>query len=521
MTQTPARQAILPSVSWRVLSIATSLAIVLVVGSADVAAGQKLINEAQLIPLQPPEQFNGMGTAVAISGTTAVVGAPYGGASATGTAHVYVLNGATWESQATLTPSTPGSFDQFGLAVAIQGDTILVAATYSDQVPFGFGAVYVFERTGTVWTETAKLQANTEFANSTTYFGTSIALDGNTAVVGDSGNSDEGRLLVYSRVNGAWDVANPVTIESVNPADGSHFGASAAIQGDIIATGAPTDTVLNSPIGSVQIFKRINGAWTAFGALITNELPANGGFGARVVIENALIIVGAPSQNNNKGAVYVFHQNDNGAWSSLPEFWTKLLPANPHADDYFGSALSISNAVVLVGAAGRSNGRGAVYGYSDLTGTSNGKKNLASDGIAGDGFGWSVAIEESRAVVGAPIKDVAGVAYAYDVEVPAVWPTLHWVFTLWPYKYIYMGCPILLVADTAATIKMDLGREHLRAAIGTAPRNGTLRFASANTLQYRPNRGFTGQDVFTVRLTDRQGNVLEKTANVTVVARAR
>lgn len=508
---------ILPSASWRVLSIAASLVTALVVGSAGTAAGQALVNEAQLIPLQLPEQFNGMGTAVAMSGTTAVVGAPYGGLGSGATAHVYVWNGATWAPQATLTPSTPDD-DQFGLAVAIQGDTILVAATYSGQVPFDFGAVYVFERTGTVWTEKAKLQANTDFTG-TTYFGVSIALDGDTAVVGDQGNSDAGRLLVYSRVNGLWDVANPVTIESVNPADGSHFGSSVAIQGDIIATGAPTDTVLNSPIGSVQIFKRINGAWTAFGALITNELPANGGFGARVAIENELIIVGAPYQNTNKGAVYVFHQNNNGAWSSLPQFWTKLLPQNPHADDYFGSALSISNAVVLVGAAGRANFRGAVYGYSDLTGTSHGKKNLASDGIAGDSFGWSVAIVESRAVVGATIKDVAGVAYAYDVQLPT--PRLHWVFTLWPYKYIYMGCPILLVADTAATIKMDLGREHLRAAIGTAPRNGTLRFASANTLQYRPNRGFTGQDVFTVRLTDRKGNVLEKTANVTVVARAR
>lgn len=501
----------------RVLSILFALS--LVAGSVVPAAGQVLTNEAKLIPPEPPDQFTGNGTSVAISGTTAVVGAPYGGAgSASGDARVYVKNGATWEWQATLTPSTPGDFDQFGSIVAVQGNTVLIAATYTDQVPFGFGAVYIFERAGTVWTETAKLQANGNFAGSTTYFGVSIALDGDTAVVGDTGNDDQGRLLVYSRVNGGWDVANPVKIESVNPADGSHFGTSVAIQGDIIAAGAPTDPVFNSPIGTVQIFKRINGAWTAFGSLITNELPANGGFGTRVAIEDALIIVGAPTQNGNKGAAYVFHQDDNGAWSSLPEFWTKLLPKNPHADDYFGSGLGISNAVVLVGAEGRDNGRGAVYGYNDVTGTSNGTKNVASDGVDGDVFGWSVAIDGSRAAVGAPIKDLAGVAYAYDVEAPPFFPKFNWVFTLWPYKYIYMGCPILLAADTAATIKLDLGRHHLRISIGAAPRNGTLRFKSANTLEYRPNRGFSGPDVFSVRVTDRQGTVLEKTANVTVVA---
>ena len=110
---------------------------------------------------------------------------------------------------------------------------------------------------------------------------------------------------------------------SVNPEAESFFGESVAIDGNIIVVGAPSDDVLGQEDqGIVSIFKLQGGTWNPFGALITNQSNADDHFGSSVAIDGELIIVGAPGANNGKGAAYVFHQDDMGEWSSLPEFWT-------------------------------------------------------------------------------------------------------------------------------------------------------------------------------------------------------
>src|ERR1019366_1452540 len=152
--------------------------------------------EVKLVPISPPLLYSGAGTSVAISGTTAVVGAPYGGANAQrGSAHVFVKNGAAWTFQATLFSNDPDNADQFGTRVAIQGNTILVSAPYTELVPHGLGAVYVFERVGTLWNQTAKLEVTTDFGDAA--FGIGMALDGDTAVVSEYGFQDPGRLVVF------------------------------------------------------------------------------------------------------------------------------------------------------------------------------------------------------------------------------------------------------------------------------------------------------------------------------------
>ena len=159
-----------------------------------------------------------------------------------------------------------------------------------------------------------------------------------------------------------------------------------------------------------------------------------------------------------------------------------------------------------------------MYGFADLTGTGYGTLNIANDGLSGNSYGTQVSIDGTNAIVGAPFHEDSGVGYVYDVT-KKMTNRFHWVFTPWPYKYIYMGCPLWILQDTPATITMDRGRLPLSFSIGQAPRNGRLRFADETTLEYVPNCGFTGADVFTVRVTDPAGVVLEKTANVTVVAR--
>lgn len=492
-----------------------SAAFVAALGVSRVASAQTLANETKLTPIAPPLQYSGEGNSVAISFNTAVVGAPFGtpGTGGPGSAHVFVRGVFGWTYQATLFPDEPDPTGQFGGRVAIQGDTILVASQFSSFATHGLGRVYVFERTGKVWNQTAKLEAVADFGDTT--FGTAVALDGDTAVIGDFGNDpDPGRLIVVNRVGGVWHNANQIVLDSPNPKPGAALGSSVSIQGDILVGGAPNDTVFGQHIGGAQIFKRTQGVWNPFGDLITNDLEDGAGFGTSVSLDGELIVVGEPFADNGRGRAYVFHQTQNGAWSDLPAFWTKLFPKTPQVDENFGFFVQKSGANVLVGAPFHDNARGAVFIYNDLTGTSNGTMVLASDGVAGDQYGVATALDGSLAAVGANIQNQIGVAYAYDIKPPI--PRFNWNLHLWPYKYIYMGCPIDLVQNGEATITIERGEIPLSFSFGVMPRHGTVRFTSPATIEYVPHQGFVGRDEFTVRVTDRAGNVLEKTANVKV-----
>jgi hypothetical protein len=488
---------------------------VLLLAVAAAASGQALSNGKVLIPNPAELPYSGAGSAVAISGTTAVVGAPYGGAGVQrGSAHVFVWNGSAWTTEATLSSGDPDEMDQFGLAVALQGDTILIAAPFATSVPHDTGAVYVFERTGTTWAKKARLQAPSNSAPSA-FFGAALALDGNTAVVSDYANTgDPGRLLVFSRINGAWDVANPKVVDPHQPENGSLFGGAVAMQGDFIVAGAPNATIFGQPAhGVVQVFERVQGTWTWKVSFFLADTVAGDGFGSSVAIDGEYIVAGSPFKDNNAGAAYSFHKNGN-AWTAADGFWARLPNKNPQTDDIYGFNLHKSGATLLIGAPGRDNDTGAVYGFTDLTGTAYGTLNVPSPGT--EQFGWSTGIDGARAVSGANIAHDNGLAFAYDVTTPVTFPRFNWTFILWPYKYIYMGCPIDLVANGAAAIDLERGELPLSFQIGQQPRNGTLRFSTPTTLVYQPNRGFTGRDVFTLRVTDRAGVVLEKTANVTV-----
>ena len=191
--------------------VSIALAYLFLVMLASSARAQVLSNEFELMPDTGPLPVVGAGFSVAISGDTAVVGALYSGGGSAGSAHVYVKTGSTWTFEATLLPDTPMDYDHFGSHVAIDGNTILVSSPYTEQVPHDVGAVYVFERTNGVWSQTARLQSPMNFDGADwTYFGVSVAIDGNIAVVGDHGNQDDdGRVLVFTRTNGVWNVNNP------------------------------------------------------------------------------------------------------------------------------------------------------------------------------------------------------------------------------------------------------------------------------------------------------------------------
>ena len=148
------------------------------------------------------------GTSVAISGNTALVGADGDNVSGVGTgaAYVFTRSGSTWTQQAKLTADFPSQLDRFGRSVAISGDTVLVGAYGDDDGGSSSGSAFVFTRSGSTWTTQGKLTASD--AATDDRFGYSVAISGNSALVGSILNDDNaantGSAYVFTRSGTTW-----------------------------------------------------------------------------------------------------------------------------------------------------------------------------------------------------------------------------------------------------------------------------------------------------------------------------
>ncbi len=188
------------------------------------------------------------GISVAISGSTAVVGAPYRNGN-TGAAYVFVRSGETWSQQAELTASDGASGDWFGSSVAISGSTIVMGAPGKN---VSTGVAYVFVGSGATWSEQAELTPSPIAA----IFGVSVAISGSTVVVGSpSYLGIPGTAFVFVRSGTTWSQRAELTAPSGGTV-GDHFGASVAISGPITVVGADGE---KSETGAAYVFVRSGG----------------------------------------------------------------------------------------------------------------------------------------------------------------------------------------------------------------------------------------------------------------------
>ena len=198
------------------------------------------------------------GTSVAISGDSVVVGANLDddGGSASGSAYVFTRSGTVWSQQAKLTASDAAAFDQFGTSVAISGDSVVVGANFDDDGGSDSGSAYVFTRSGTVWSQQAKLTANDAAAGDA--FGISVSISGDSVVVGapsdDDGGSGSGSAYVFTRSGTEWSQQEKLTASDA--AESDRFGISVAISGDSVVVGANLDDDGGSDSGSAYVFTR-------------------------------------------------------------------------------------------------------------------------------------------------------------------------------------------------------------------------------------------------------------------------
>ena len=242
------------------------------------------------------------GTSVALSGDTAVIGSPYDD-NLRGSAYIFTRSGTTWSQQAKLTASDGAENDQFGHSAAFFGDTAVIGAYLDDDS--GSDSAYIFTRSGSTWSEATKLTASDGAA--TDYFGYSVALSGDTALIGAYGNGDHGSAHIFTRSGSTWSEATKLTASDGAAYD--RFGYYVALSGDTAVIGSPYDDEHGSASGSVYIFTRSGSTWSQQAKLTASDGAAGDYFGYSVALSDDTALIGAYWDDDNgtdSGSAYIF-----------------------------------------------------------------------------------------------------------------------------------------------------------------------------------------------------------------------
>ena len=347
--------------------------------------------------------------------------------------------------QAYLKASNTDANDQFGRAVAVSGDTVVVGAANEssnatgvngDQTNNGAlqaGAVYVFVRNGTTWSQQAYLKAsNTDL---TDRFGYSVAISGDTVVVGalnedssatgvngdqsDNGASSAGAAYVFVRNGTTW--SQQAYLKASNTDAFDVFGFSVAASGDTAVIGAPAEASgggqsdNSAPgAGAAYVFVRNGTTWSQQAYLKASDKQSQEAFGASVALSDDTAVIGGPFETigGAVGAAFVFVRNG-VTWSQQ----AYLQGSNTEPDDRFADAVAVSGDTVVIGARAEESNATGVNGdqtnngavaagaaYVFVRGGTTWSQQAylkASNTEANDEFGSSVAISNDTVVVGA------------------------------------------------------------------------------------------------------------------------
>ncbi|TAL29480.1 MAG: hypothetical protein EPN93_21530 [Spirochaetes bacterium] len=382
------------------------------------------------------------GNAVAVDGDTIVIGAPYessgqtsvtnddgtasddNSASQAGAAYVFTRDASgNWSQDAYLKASNAGAGDQFGIAVAVYGDIIVVGAACessgqksvtnddgtasADNTLTGAGAVYVFRKDGSGdWVQDAYLKASNAATNN--YFGSAVAAEDDTIVVGSYGESGSGAAYVFSK-DGSGNWVQDACLKASNAGANDQFGISVAMSGGVIVVGADKEASAQTGIintdgiasadnsayssGAAYVFKKDgSGAWIQDAYLKASNAGSNDGFGFSVAISGGIIVVGANAESSsqdtvtnddgsasednaslNMGAAYVFKTDGSGNWIQDAYLKASNTIAESGKDVNFGWSVAVSGDVIIVG---------AVYEYSNQTGITNDDETASADTTA-------------------------------------------------------------------------------------------------------------------------------------------
>ncbi|MCH2134084.1 MAG: hypothetical protein MK116_10080 [Phycisphaerales bacterium] len=316
-----------------------------------------------------------------------------------------------WSESTYVLPSDGTGSSLGGFATSIFNNTIVSGAP---AIFGGEGQATVFEWTGdNGWSQVAWLQD--ESGESSTFFGYSVALHQDTILVSARGHDiNSGRVYTYERnTDGLWDLDQALTSSDASSYD--RFGWSMDLDDQTAVIGAIFGDAGATSSGSAYVFDRdFEGSWVETAALSASDGEIDDQFGYCVSVTDDLIAVGSPYDDNeqhgtNAGAAYVFHRDGDGNWAET----AKLLPADGYAEQQFGTSMASSAEFIAVGAPRDDGNRGAVYLFEFINGEDLVQSAKLVDLTAGGGeqLGGSITIDGNYIIAGARYADGSG---SYD-----------------------------------------------------------------------------------------------------------
>ena len=338
-------------------------------------------------------------------------------------------------------PNDRGSNDDFGGAIALSGNYAIIGAAREDHDENGqnklssAGSAYLLGKNQNGhWNQIQKLIPSDRETKD--FFGQAVDIDGDYAIVGgfNKVNKNDGAAYIFQKqVDDSWSEVQKLALPSAAYTS-NFFGWSVAISGNLVAVGAPEETVFANgqsmtKAGKIYVYEKDNsGQWNLSIVLTSTDLGTNDRLGYSLDINGNDIIAGAyfhnPQSNgstlNDGGAAYIFSKQPNGSWVQSQ----KLIASNLSHADYFGYDVAIDNDIAIVGAYGQDQGindntkeerAGGAYIFKKENGTWGQVQELiADDRESEDRFGSSVAIHGNNIIIGAYGDDKAGSTYTLN-----------------------------------------------------------------------------------------------------------
>ena len=360
--------------------------------------------EVEIVP-DDRQQGEWFAYSVSISEGIAIAGAPFKGRK--GAAYIAVFDKGNWRKQVKLVAADLAADNWFGFSVSISEGTAIIGAPLQSVGDVKWtGAAYIFgiHDQKREWVEKAKLVA--EDAAEKAEFGHSVAISGDTVIVGayldpHDGKNKAGSAYIFVRDGDTWTQQAKLTPDDAEA--GKNFGKSVAIHKHTAIVGAHLDSQSGSKSGSAYIFVRDGDTWTQQAKLTASDAAARDEFGTSVSISGATAIVGSPFDDDagsKSGSAYIFG-NNGGVWTER----AKLTANDAAAGDGFGNAVAIDANRAIIGARlhdGRKPDSGAVYAFSRVAGAwVEQSKTIHKKDAEADEFGNAVAISEDFAIIGA------------------------------------------------------------------------------------------------------------------------
>lgn len=353
------------------------------------------------------------GRAVAIDGNTAVIGAPTFplGTHDPGSAYVYVKTTSGWQFQQKLTGFDASPLSQFGVSVDVDGDTIVVGAHGENNAT---GAAYVFERSNNTWLFKQKLAGSENSPGDS--FGLSVAVDGNTIVCGAFGNSRspfnqtaEGTTYVFTLLGNHWLETQKLTASDESP--NNNFGGKVAIDGETIIVGA----IGNADFaGAVYVFDFDGSSWIEQDKLTAQDASPRVIFGYRLGISGDTIVVASEGRSDEPffqfSAAYIFRRTPSG-WHQQKRITTDDVVVMGRIENMgrFGLTVAVSGDMVIVGSPNDPtlafwSGTAYIYRRNGESSWQLDQQIFPSDAARDDQFGGAIAISGETVLIGAWVK---------------------------------------------------------------------------------------------------------------------